>query len=290
MIQELKINFYRLIRSRFFVVISLILLFFSLLTAVEVKLCVDDPYGLFSDYIESAYEDFEDLNQANEDEDSILELEVGSSISRVIEMFKMSNSFDGVLRMQYYENGVFFLFAMLTALFVGSEFKSRFHINRFSLNASAVSIACGEISSLILACFILEVVSYLISLGFTVLFCHSFNKSSIHILLENFILVFIFSMFYIVFSYMVAFVRRASALSVVLSCLFASGMFDLFFVFLSHWVNPLKYFAISSTMNSILTAQRLSAMDYFCTIGAVVILIVSSFAVTIAVAAKRDPY
>ena len=45
MIKEFKVNLYRLLRSRSFLVICIILLVTSIISAAEIMFCVDDPLG-----------------------------------------------------------------------------------------------------------------------------------------------------------------------------------------------------------------------------------------------------
>lgn len=301
MIKELKVNLYRLIRSKFFAVITIIMLVISVFTALEIKMCVDDPLGIISNFKEGYQLGLSIANDENESEDqddSIVDYAIASdsddedsdSIIVYIEMFQSCNSLDGVLRVLYYENFVFLLVAIIAALFVGAEYKSRFHMHRYSVNVSPRSIVCGEIFSLVVAAILIEVLSYAVALGITYLLCNSFRVGNVLQFLRDYSLIFYATIMFVSFAYMIAYIRRSSALAIVFSVLLFVGVFDLVFLFASYWYAPLKYFALSSIMGNLIMSSSMSPKDWVYTLGSLTIYIVSFISTTLIVASKRDAY
>ena len=311
MIKEFKVNLYRLFRSRSFLVIMIILLVYSIIAAAEIMFCVDDPIGFIDGFYsgleigasEAAAQSAEgipddgeaitiDERQEGEPvEDEVEPDEIFSVLfSQSYESLKSSNTYDGVLRMTLPSGTLYFLYALLVALFVGSEFKSRFHVNRYSLNADPLFIVIGEILTLFFVVIGLEVVCYCVSLGFTRLFCSSFHTGDLRVMLKHFALTTLISFVYVSMAFMIAYLRRGIALAITLTALFSTGLFDVIFMIFSIWFRPFRYFAVTTAQSDFLFSSDYSMVSLVTFICVLVMYIVVFLGTTLLVASKRDPY
>ena len=288
MIKELKINFYRLVRSTSFRVIVILLLLASIISCFEIKILVDNTSGIFSDMMSALITASDDEIQA---EDGVEEGGYGINVSltKVSQALKSSNSLSGVLHMQFYEGGVFLLMAIMAALFVGAEYKSRFHVNRFSVNASPTSIVLGEVFSLYIVGIALELLCYLVAVGLTYMICDSFVVGSFGTVLKDWSLVALVTVVYITIAYAVAYIRRASAMAIAICSLLATGILDLILLVFSRLIKPLEYFALSSTMSE-MVYNRVSTSKLIWTYFACFVYLAISLSVILVVASKRDAY
>lgn len=288
MINELKINFYRLIRTTSFRVILVLFVLSSICSAVEVKAFVDDPGGIMS-YIFAVGSVEEKDSEIEKSEPEVGGVDIDVSLSKLSNTLRNTNTIQGVLKIQYYDSAVFLFNAIMTALFVGAEFKSRFHVNRFSVNTSPVTIVMGEWVSLLIVSLILEIIGYGIALGLSYLLCNSFSSGSPIDLLSDFCFVSGISCVYITLAYAIAYIRRTSAMSIVCCALLSSGILDIVFLFAAKWVKPLQYFAFSSTMNKLLY-DSMTSNDMIGIYVAMFVVTAISLGSTLAVASKRDAY
>ena len=334
MIKEFKVNLYRLLRSRSFLVICIILLISSIFCAVEIMFCVDDPLGVidgfYSGLEEGAAEvaamteegavdatetdevliddelnndelNNDELNNDELSDNGSIDVEVNDTETNPDEIFSMlfsqsyeslknSNTYDGVLRMTLPSGTLYFLYALLVALFIGSEFKSRFHVNRYSLNSNPMFIVCGEVLTLFFVVIALEVFCYAVSLGFTRLFCSSFYTGDLGVMLKHFALTTLISFVFVSLAFMIAYIRKGIALAITFSALFSSGIFDVIFMIFSIWFHPFRYFAITTSQADFLYSSDYSTVSLITFICVLVMYIVVFLGTTLLVAAKRDPY
>lgn len=296
MIKELKINFYRLIRTKSTIVISIILVVIALITAGEIKFCVDDPTGFVDGFSEGFNTAYAEVKVSSVEAENTGEIIGGSDETAELQLYdffrslRNTNSFDGVLRLLFYENVPLLLFALMAALFLGAEYKSRFHVNRYSVNTSPCRIVLGELFSLFFAALILEVVCYAITLSGTYALCNSFHRGDLWLLTKYAVVLLFATMMFMSFAYMIAYIRRASALSIVLSTLFVSQVFDLVFMLGSIIIKPLKYFAVATMLSEMLLYTEFSLGEWISLLVVMILYIGIFLGTTLAVAAKRDAY
>lgn len=314
MIKEFKVNLYRLLRSRSFLVICIILLVTSIISAAEIMFCVDDPLGAIEGFYfgleegaemaskttegipdgEDKTDDGEtsDSEQAEEEKKEDVEADELFSMlfSQSYESLKNSNTYDGVLRMTLPSGTLYFLYALLVALFIGSEFKSRFHVNRYSLNANPMMIVCGEVLTMFFVVIGLEILCYCVSLGFTRLFCSTFNTGDLGVMIKHFALTTLIAFVYVSLAFMIAYLRRGVALAITITALFSTGIFDVVFMIFSIWFRPFRYFAVTTAQSDFLFSSDYSMVSLVTFICVLVMYIVVFLGTTLLVATKRDPY
>ena len=140
MIKELKVNFYRIVRSKSFVVILILLIIGAIFSSVEIKFLADNPFN----WIDNFKEGMSDVSTSEEDTQSF------NVLFTSIDQLRDVNKLSGVMRMTMCSDLVCFLYCIFIALFISAEYKSRFHVNHFSLNASPVRVVFLEWLSLLL--------------------------------------------------------------------------------------------------------------------------------------------
>ena len=279
MIKELKVNFYRLVRSKSFFVILILLLIGTFISTIEIKFCVDDPY----DMIENAHEA---LNETATSEEDIQSFNI---IFSSLDDYRNVNSLNGVVRMTLCTDVVCFLHCIVVALFVANEFKSRYHVNHFSLSSHTTFSVFMEWVSLMLAIVLVESICYMIVLILSVIVCDSFHFGDVVDMLKNGSLCMGVMIAMASLAFMIAFIRKAGALAIVLSSCLAFGFFDFFLGILSVWISWVEPLAMNNTLTQI-SSDQMSSIGYAVASTVVVVYTAVFLGVTLIVAAKRDPY
>ena len=279
MIKELKVNFFRIIRSKAFIIISILLILGAIISALEIKFFVDDPLG-FMDLLKESVEE-----TATSEED----IESFNVIFRSIDEFKAVNSLNGVVRMMMCSDLVCFLHCIFVALFISSEYKSRFHVNHFSLNTSPVFIVFMEWLTLMIEVVFIEMLCYGITLGLSVLMCRSFRFDDGTTMLKNATLALGVMIVFASLSFMISYLRKASALAIVISSLFVFGVFDFVLGIISVWADWVGRFAPNNLLTMI-SLDKVTRTDYVLGMSVVVLYVLIFLGVSIIVAGRRDPY
>ncbi|MBO4687351.1 MAG: hypothetical protein J5636_02450 [Clostridiales bacterium] len=279
MIKELKVNFFRILRSKAFIVIAILLVLGAVISALEIKFFVEDPFG-FMDILRESVEE-----TATSEED----IESFDVVFKSIEAFKAVNSLNGVVRMVMCSDLSCFLFCILAAMFISSEYKSRFHVNHFSLNTSPTFIVFMEWLSMVIVVVLMEILSYGITLGLSVLFCDTFRFDDGVSMLKNASLALGVTIVFTSCSFMIAYLRKAGALAIVLSSIFVFGVFDFVLGIISVWADWVGRFAPNNLL-SMISLNQVTKTDYVLGMGVVVLYVLIFLSVSIIVAGRRDPY
>ena len=143
--------------------------------------------------------------------------------------------------------------------------------------------------SIVITVVFMEILSYALTLVFAILMCNSYHYYDLVPALRNGSLSIGISIAMASFAFMVAFIRRAGALAIVLSSFFAFGLFDFFFGVASAWFPAIEPLALTNTMASI-SLNRVSVTDFIYGMIVVVLYTAICLTVTLVVAAKRDAY
>lgn len=287
MIKELKANFYRILRSKSFIVICILIFLLSVFVSVEVKAIADNP-GDWIGYLEKLAGTEESTASTDEAVNSDVSVSV-SALSENLEMLGELDNFDGVMRMNWCNELVCFLHCIFIALFISAEYKSHFHVNHFSLNASPRLIVFVEWLSLMISAIMIEVIAYGVSFGICALLCNSFDYSGAGTMLKYGALMAGIMVVYASFAFMVAYLRKAAALSIVLSSLFVFGVLDFIYGFASVWIEVAEYFALNNTIQNI-AYGRYGAIRYGFEVAVIVFYTAVFLGVSLIVASTRDPY
>ena len=125
MIKELKANFYRILRSKSFIVICILIFLLSVFVSVEVKAIADNP-GDWIGYLEKLA-GTEESTATTEDPSAATDEAVNSDVSvsvsalsENLDMLGELDNFDGVLRMNWCNELVCFLHCIFIALFISA--------------------------------------------------------------------------------------------------------------------------------------------------------------------------
>lgn len=279
MIKELKVNLYRLLRSKSPYVILGILIFGSILSAFVIKFCVDDPFGLLSKF----KVDIVDAATTEAEKDSY------ESLAISLDDLANTNCLSGVVGMNFCAELVFFLWSIVFALFVSGEFKSKFHVNHYSLNPNPAMIVFLEWLTLCIVLVVLEILCYLVSLGLSVALCSSFTFTDGLLMLQNGAFMLGVMITFASLAFMVAYLRKASPLAIVLSALWCFGVFDLIFALVQFWIPWSSNFDLKAFSTKI-ALNKMTTMNYVSGTATILLLAGIFLGVTLYVASKRDPY
>ena len=279
MIKELKVNFYRIVRSKSFVVILILLIIGAIFSSVEIKFLADNPFN----WIDNFKEGMSDVSTSEEDTQSF------NVLFTSIDQLRDVNKLSGVMRMTMCSDLVCFLYCIFIALFISAEYKSRFHVNHFSLNASPVRVVFLEWLSLLLVMVLVESVRFIFALGLSFLLCNSFEFDNVIRTMAYIVLIFGIMTVFASFTFMIAYLRRSGGLAIVLSSLFCLGFFDFFLGIISVWIPFVEKFSMNMLLNSI-SLNNLSSADYVVEIIVVVLFTTVFLSVPLIVSTKRDPY
>lgn len=279
MIKELKVNFYRIVRSKSFVVILILLIIGAIFSSVEIKFLADNPFN----WIDNFKEGMSDVSTSEEDTQSF------NVLFTSIDQLRDVNKLSGVMRMTMCSDLVCFLYCIFIALFISAEYKSRFHVNHFSLNASPVRVVFLEWLSLLLVMVLVESVRFIFALGLSFLLCNSFEFDNVIRTMAYIVLIFGIMTVFASFAFMIAYLRRSGGLAIVLSSLFCLGFFDFFLGIISVWIPFVEKFSMNMLLNSI-ALNNLSSAEYVVEIIVVVLFTTVFLSVPLIVSTKRDPY
>lgn len=279
MIKELKVNFYRIVRSKSFVVILILLIIGAIFSSVEIKFLSDNPFN----WIDNFKEGMSDVSTSEEDTQSF------NVLFTSIDQLRDVNKLSGVMRMTMCSDLVCFLYCIFIALFISAEYKSRFHVNHFSLNASPVRVVFLEWLSLLLVMVLVESVRFIFALGLSFLLCNSFEFDNVIRTMAYIVLIFGIMTVFASFTFMIAYLRRSGGLAIVLSSLFCLGFFDFFLGIISVWIPFVEKFSMNMLLNSI-ALNNLSSAEYVVEIIVVVLFTTVFLSVPLIVSTKRDPY
>lgn len=279
MIKELKVNFYRIVRSKSFVVILILLIIGAIFSSVEIKFLADNPFN----WIDNFKEGMSDVSTSEEDTQSF------NVLFTSIDQLRDVNKLSGVMRMTMCSDLVCFLYCIFIALFISAEYKSRFHVNHFSLNASPVRVVFLEWLSLLLVMVLVESVRFIFALGLSFLLCNSFEFDNVIRTMAYIVLIFGIMTVFASFTFMIAYLRRSGGLAIVLSSLFCLGFFDFFLGIISVWIPFVEKFSMNMLLNSI-ALNNLSSAEYVVEIIVVVLFTAVFLSVPLIVSTKRDPY
>ena len=279
MIKELKVNFYRIVRSKSFVVILILLIIGAIFSSVEIKFLADNPFN----WIDNFKEGMSDVSTSEEDTQSF------NVLFTSIDQLRDVNKLSGVMRMTMCSDLVCFLYCIFIALFISAEYKSRFHVNHFSLNASPVRVVFLEWLSLLLVMVLVESVRFIFALVLSFLLCNSFEFDNVIRTMAYIVLIFGIMTVFASFTFMIAYLRRSGGLAIVLSSLFCLGFFDFFLGIISVWIPFVEKFSMNMLLNSI-ALNNLSSAEYVVEIIVVVLFTTVFLSVPLIVSTKRDPY
>ena len=285
MIKELKVNFYRILRSKAFIVIAILLLIGAVISSLEIKFVADDPFGLYEK--DTAVDIQEGLR-----DDASMEEKSSSALSIYAQNIKdlpPMNNLTGPVSVTLCVDAVSFLLCVFVALYVGGEFKSRFHVNHYSVNTSRTMVVFLEWLSLMITIFLLEAVCYFLTLGISVIICDSYSFSDMYRMFKHTLLVGAIMMTFTSFSFMIAFVRRAGALAIVLSACFVFGFVDMIYLVISIWIPWFEYFSLNAALSSI-AIMSISRAQYAVAAVVSVLCIALFLSTAMIVSSKRDPY
>jgi len=279
MIKELKVNFYRIVRSKSFVVILILLILGAVISSLEIKFLADNPFN----WIDSFKTGLTDAATSEEDVESF------NVIFTSIDSVRDVNKLSGVVRLTLCSDLVCFLYCIFVALFISAEYKSRFHVNHFSLNNNPIRVVFLEWLSLALTIILVESVRFIFALGLSYLLCDTFIFDDIVRTMAYIVLIFGVMITFMTFSFMIAYLRRSGGLAIVLSSLFCLGFFDFFLEIISVWFPFVDKISLNQILNTI-ALNRLSASDYTVELVIVAIFIMVFLSVPLIVSSKRDPY
>ena len=184
---------------------------------------------------------------------------------------------------------VCFLYCIFVALFISAEYKSRFHVNHFSLNHSPIRVVFLEWLSLMMVIVLVESIRFIFSLGLSFLLCDSFTFDDVPRTLAYIVLIFGVMITFATFTFMIAYLRRSGGLAIVLSSLFCLGFFDFFLGIISVWIPFVEKISLNMLLSSI-ALNKLSASEYVVELVVVVVFISAFLSVPLIVSSKRDPY
>ncbi len=287
MIKELKANCYRILRSKSFIVICILIFLGAVFSALEIKLIADDP-GNWIEYVEEAVARTADSSETVETGYNETSVSVSAFNSNIISLGELDN-LTGVMRMTWSVELICFLHCIFIALFISAEYKSHFHVNHFSLNSSPLLIVYMEWFSLMITIVVVEFIAYGVALGISVLFCDSFSFADVGNFVKYGVLMMGIMVVYASFSFMIAFLRKASALAIVLSSLFVFGVLDFICGFASVWIDIAQYFALNGILNYIAYGEY-SSINYVFEVFVILFYLAVFLGVPLIVASTRDPY
>lgn len=263
MIKELRVNFYRIFRTKSFYVIFGVILAFALLSSFFIFFLADDPTGFMEGFTSALDEQLIVASTESDDEEEQKSQEL---VQEYFDNMASSNQPTGVLSMLWSEFSVF-LMAVFVALFVGGEFKSRFHINRFSLNTGRSMIFFCEWLALAIVGFLVMVISTIVGIALTILFCSNFYWGDLGSFCVKFFLSYLCLLVFMTFAFMIAVFRRASALSIVLSSLYIFEVFHLVYGIVSILNSLILEFSVNNIFTNVygrtLTSNDVFAYSFF---------------------------
>ena len=287
MIKELKANFYRILRSKSFIVICILIFVGAVFSALEIKMIADNP-GDWIGYVEEA------MAGATESSESVaINYEDASAsaavfTTNIINLGEVDN-LTGVMRMTWCVDLICFLHCIFIALFISAEYKSHFHVNHFSLNSSPVFIVLIEWISLMITVVAVEFIAYGIAIGISVLICDSFSLTDVATFVKYGVLMMGVMIVYASFAFMMAYLRKAAALSIVLSSLFVFGILDFICGFASVWISFVQYFALNNIFTSIAYGHY-GSINYAFEVVVILFYLAVFLGIPLIVASTRDPY
>lgn len=320
MIKGFKVNYFQFFRSKALLVISIILVVCSILGGFIIKFVSDDPTGIIQSIREALVESNEESykagyligsriaenvksnsdNSSSEDElqvQSEKELEVEyhydestDSLVHAIDSISSSDSFYGILEMDFGSTGSYILMCVFVALFVGSSFKSRFHINLFSLNVSPQSIVAMQLLSLISLFIIIDLVCFASTFLITYIFCNSFSYALTTQFYTTMTVYLLTGLAYLSLTYMIAFLRKGPVLAIVLTSLASLGIADIFVEIISIFVTPARFLSLNYGLNNATYSQSFGVYNFAGSVFSLIIYTCIFTGVTFLVASKRDAY
>ena len=278
MLKEFKSNYYRLFRSKTFYIIFGLLFLGACFSCFMIKFIVDDPFGM----VNAIQEELEEVSKT--DVESIY-LEV---YSESLESLQQLSDLAGIVRIQMIGGIGFMLYSLLVVLFVGREFKSRFYVNHYSGNSSAVKIAFVQWLSMIFITVFMQVGLFLFTVVVTFSCCDNVHMGDLSLAFRYFLIAVLGNAAFVTFGYMVTFIRKSFVLATVLVCLYTLGFIDLVFTFAAVFITPLRLLSLSAQVE--LTIDDFSAFSYASTICSIVFFILLYLSITLVVAKRRDAY
>lgn len=287
MIKELKANFYRILRSKSFIVICILIFLGAIISAVEIKMVADNP-GHWIEYVEEAMAGATESSEAEDleyDETSASVAIFSTNLSSLGEIDNLT----GVMRLTWSVDLICFLHCIFIALFISAEYKSHFHVNHFSLNAKPRMIVLIEWLSIMITVVLVEFVAYGIAFGLSALVCNSFDATDIYMFVKYGTLMLGIMIVYASFAFMIAFIRRAAALAIVLSSLFVFGILDFIYGFASVWISATQYFALNNLFST-MAYGNFDSINYWLEVCIIIFYTAVFLGVSLIVASTRDPY
>lgn len=320
MIKALKVNFYQFFRSKVFYVVAILLIIGAIFSAFLIKFVADDPTGLIEvfrnelqaqdereakDYdfgyevgkkvaenqagitIESEVSDSEkNISHAEENDytsSSALAIQYIQALSKMA-------SFQGVIDVLYTGNASYILLCIFVAIFTGNTYKSRYHINLYSSSLSPLNIVASQVFSYMVCFLMFDIICILICFSLTCFLCNYFNPAFDANIIKHLVILGLTGLLYLMFSYMIAYLRRGPVLSIILSCILLVGIPDIFISIASLFFDPLKYISPNYGTNYIASGSDISAVSFVVTTAALLVYIAIFTGITFFVASKRDAY
>ena len=279
MIKEFKANYYRLFRSKSFYIITGILLLFSLLTAFFIKFVVDDPFGLIRWLIEQ----IDQLIQENPSDSAIFNIYLES-----FDMLSEYNDLAGVIKMQAIGGSTFLLYSLMTVLFVGKEFKSRFYINHYSGNMPVTKVVFTQWLSLVSISAVLQVLLAGLTILICSVWCQSFRIGNAEMAAQYLLIAILGNAAYISFAYMITFIRKGTILATVMICLYTLGFLDILFTFFSVFVKQVRLLAL--TVQVEISVGSTDLFGFLSAVASILFFVFLYLGITLMVAKYRDAY
>lgn len=183
-----------------------------------------------------------------------------------------------------------FLICIFVALFVGAEYKSRFHINHYSANTSCRMILFCEWLSINLIILIIQTIVNLSTIGFTYLFCSDFHVGDLKDFFIRTLLLYLCNVVFASFSFMIAVLRRGSAMAIALSSLLCFEVVHLFVEIISVWNSTLRKLSINWLYESLFSQDYFSMNSYLAMGGIILIYLLVFVGTTLTVSSYRDAY
>jgi len=200
------------------------------------------------------------------------------------------NTPSGVFNVMWGNETAVFLFCIFVALFTGMEYKMRYHVIHFSGNSSTIQILSGEWLTLSFLIFVVQAFFFLFTLGLTCLFCPSFRWEGLGDFLARAALIYLLTVAFATFAFMIAVLRRGAAMSIVLSSLLAFGVVNFLFLLASILKDTIINFSLNFILEYLTSTGDISAKSYLAMFSIVFAYIVVFMGITLVVSSHRDAY
>lgn len=351
MIKGIKVNYYQILRSKAFWVISLLLILGAIFCGFFIKFLADDVFGWYT-FVEEAFNDSynagyklgsklaqeqkgssqegEDTEESNPDLEVEVKIgadEVGKAdlnvrsknketeeteseesvehadteenkkrsnsdnvILKYLDELHSSNSLIGVLVMDFGSNASYMLMCIFVSLYVGNTFKSRYHINLYSLNIRPYSLVGTQMLALISAFLFVDLVCFGSTLAVSYILCQSYSFVIDPTIFQYLAIYSLTGLTYLFMAYMISYIRKGPVLSIILCIITLIGIPDIFISFAALFRNEAAYLSPNAGMNMISFREPVDTKSFIFVILSLCIYILLFAGISFYVAEKRDAY